>query len=674
MNASKTPRHARTSACFFHRLQIMRRLSSAFVVLSFLFGSPLAAQTDSFSLDGLVVTTSPTARSADAIANHVTVLTGSEIRAAGVRSLIDVLADVPGVAIARPGSFGAVSSLFLRGGESDHTLVLIDGVQVNQAGGGFDFAALSTDNIERIEIVRGPTSAVYGSDAVAGVIHIITRLGRGAPVATGRMEAGSFGRTDWGASVRAGTERAGYSVSVERQAVDGIFDFNNTHRITTVSGVARMRPDAETDLKVNVRLVDREYHFPTDGSGTPVDQNAFSFQDAFVGQIAVSRVFAPRLSLRAALGVNETDGGTDDAQDSPADTLGFYGFTSLDDFRRSVADVRADVTTGYGVLSIGYEYEHQQQRSFNESMSQFGPSNGRSESERTNHAGIAHYSGTAGVLSYNAGTRLEDNERFGQQTTWQLGVAAAVSRRAGTTVRASVGTAIKEPTFFENFASGFTVGNPDLDPERSTSWEVGIDQTLAADRVHVRATWFDQSFEDLIQYTFAPPTPGDPNFYNVAAADARGLELVSEARAGRVTGGVSWTRLTTEVIDSGFDEGEGATFVDGAPLLRRPKHTVAVHGRAEMDAVQVTARYTRVGSRADRDFSTFPASPVTLDGYGLLAVGVQWQAVAAEGNTPGLTFVVRGENLLDEMYEHAFGFASPGRGLYVGGSIDWGAR
>ncbi len=649
-----------------------RTLLVAAILAAASTAAPASGQIEPFSLDGLVVTAGPTVRPADAVANHVSVISGEQLRAFGVRSLNDALRDVPGVTVVSPGSFGAVSSVFLRGGESDYTLVLVDGVQVNQAGGGFDFSALTTDNVERIEIVRGPASAVYGSDAVTGVIHVITRVGRGSPVASGRFEAGSFGRADWAASVRGGTDVGGYSVSVEQRGTDGIYAFNNRHEVTTISGSARLRPDERTDLRVHARLIDRTYGYPTDGSGQAVDRNSFTFQDASVVRLAASRVVTPRVVLRGGVSVNETDGGTDDAQDNAADSIGFFGYTSLDDFRRSSADVHLDARSRWGVLSVGYEYEHEAQRSFNESLSEFGRSSGRSESERSNHAGLAHFSGSAGVVAYNAGVRVEDNERFGRQSTWQAGVSAVVAEGLGSRVRASVGTAIKEPTFSENFATGFATGNPDLRPEETRSWEIGLDQPLFEDRVRLAVTWFDQAFTDLIQYTFAPPNPGDPNYFNVAAADAVGLEADAELALGLLTAGVSWTRLDTEVVDSGFDEGEGATFVNGEPLLRRPKHSVAFRAHTRVSTVDLSSRYVRVGSRSDRDFATFPASPVTLPAYGLLSVAARWAAVEPSGSRPGLTIEVRGENLLDAEYEEAVGFDAPGRGLYVGGSVSWG--
>ncbi len=440
--------------------------------------SPLSAQDrtsdriDAFSLEGLIVTAAPTTLDEEAVTSHVTVLEGDALRLSS-GSLGDALRDVAGVHVVRGGSFGAVTSLFLRGGESDYTLVLVDGVQVNQAGGGFDFAELGTDAVERVEIVRGPASALYGSDAVSGVIHVITRSGRGAPVATVSVEGGSFGHRDVVADLRAGTERASYGLSLSRRTTDGIFDLNNQSTRTVLSGVGRFRPDDRTTLEVNVRASDRTYHFPTDGSGAVVDENAFTFSDGTTARVSATRQLTPRVSVEASIGLNEFDAGTDDAPDSPADTLGFYGFTSLDHFRRSTGELRGHVRLDDLVLTGGFEYEEERQRSFNESLSQFGASSGRSLSERENLGYFVHASGEAGRLSYRLGGRVEDNERFGVSGTWQAGVAAPLPGAEGALVRASVGTAIKEPTFFENFATGFARGNPDLEPEHSLAWEVG---------------------------------------------------------------------------------------------------------------------------------------------------------------------------------------------------------
>lgn len=639
-----------------------------------------AAQEDALSLQGLVVTASPTPRSAESVASHVTVLRGEDLRAQGVGTVADALRDVPGLGIARNGSFGQTTSLFVRGGESDHTLVLVDGVQVNQAGGSFDFVSLTTDDVERIEIVRGPASALHGSDAMAGVIHVVTRTGSGAPRVRARVETAHYSEprdealdgVRWSADVMGGSDRFGYSASLSRERQEGILAFNNRFLNTVASGNARFAPDEATRVALTLRVTDRESHYPTDGSGQVVDRNAFGFGDETLGRLSVARRLSDVLEVEAALRVHETDTGTDDAPDGPADP---DGYQSLDHFRRAAGELRASLRLGDLVATVGGEIEEERQRSFSEAASAFGPFYGRSESERENLAAFAHLTGERGPLAFNAGARLEDNERFGASATWQGGLSARLPGSPGTRLRASVGTGIKEPTFYENFAAdGFSVGNPDLDPERSLSWEVGLEHGLV-DGVLLQATFFDQRLQDLIQYVFPAPAVGAPNFYNVAGARTRGVELSADATLGPLDGGAAYSWLDTEVTDAGFDTGPGAYFVEGEALLRRPKHAFSVRAAGTVsERARLHTRVSFVGARADRSFdpATFVPAREELPGYVLWTLGADWRVLGAGPGRPSVTLSVRGENLLDERYEEVRAFPAPGRQLYLGVSMAFG--
>jgi vitamin B12 transporter len=628
------------------------------------------AQEDPFLLDGLLVTASPTLRTADAVGRYATVLNGEELRARGVSLLADALRTVPGLAVVRGGSFGAATSVFLRGGESDYVQVLVDGVQVNQPGGAFDFSGLSLDNVERIEVIRGPASSLYGSDAVAGVIHLITRTGRGATSGSAAMRAGSFGRRELSASVSGGGSTTGWAFSLGRLRTDGVLPFNNASHNTVLSGTVRMAPDAVTRASVSVRLGDRTYGFPTDGSGQVTDRNAFTFSDEATVSMSATRWLGEVLEVRGHVGVHKTDGGTDDQLDSPADTLGFFGFTSLDHMQRASADVRVNAHLGDHVGTVGSELEEQKQRSFSESISQWGETLGRSEVERWNRAMYAHVSGDVGALAYAVGSRLEDNERFGHFASWNAEVSWRMS--SGTRLRASAGRSVKEPTFFENYARGFVQGNPDLEPERARAWDAGVEQDLFGGRVMMRATFFHQTFQDLIQYAAAPPARGAPNYFNVGRAVARGTEVAGEARLGPLRFGLDWGWFDTEVLDAGFEGGDGAAFVKGSRLLRRPTHTVHVHAAYDAEWGGGWLDFTTVGRRDDRDFSSFPAERVTLPRYTTLNAGLELPLMDDNGGAPGLTLTIRGENLLDARYEEVVGFPAPGRGLYLGARLGFG--
>lgn len=653
-----------------HPAATVRLLAGLPAALAFAAAAPQPATPQNpIELEGLVVTADRRAEPAWTVAAHATVIEGVELRRAGIEYVADALRRVPGMAVVRGGSFGAVTSVFLRGGESDYVQVLIDGVPVNEPGGAFDFGSLSTDNIERIEIIRGPASALYGSDAVSGVIQIFTRRGAGPATGSLAFQAGSFATRRWQGALSGGTDALSYAFSLGRDETDGILEYNNEHRRTTLTGRVQGRLGPRSDATLSVRYDDRRFNFPTDGSGALVDRNAYTYGDALTLLLDAGRRWSDAFETRFTFDVNEADRGSDDAPDGPADTLGFFGYTDLNDIRRTGAGARAVWRPADGtVMAAGYELEHQSVRAFSRSFSQFGPSASSSENDRRNHAAYTQLSWRRGGLALNGGVRAERNERFGTAATWKAG-AAWRSAAERTRLRAAAGTGIKEPTFFETYAAGFTRGNPDLEPEHSTSFEAGLDQDLGGG-ARLSLTGFSQSYRDLIQYTFTPPAQGDPNYHNVARARSRGVEAEGVVDAGPVRLAANYTWLDTEVEDAGFHEGEGATFVAGEPLLRRPKHTVGASVFAEVaPRARFEVSLRRKGECADRDFSTFPATPVTLPAYTVVDLAAEIEVVGARAGRPGLVLAVRAENLTGAGYEEVWGFAAPGRGVYVGGRV-----
>ncbi len=643
----------------------LRRL--LLVLVASAAAGPAAAQ-GPFGLDGLVVTANRLQQPDWAAAAHTTVLDGYELERAGVEYVSDALRRLSGVALVRAGSFGALTSLFLRGGESDYVQVMIDGVRVNQPGGSFDFSALTTDNVERIEVVRGPASALYGSDAVSGVVQIFTRRGDGRPRGELSLQGGAYGTLRCQGGVSGGTGALSYAFSAGANQTDGILPFNNEFRQTTVTGLVQARLDDATDASVSIRHEDRRFHYPTDGAGNLVDSTAHSFGDALSFSVDVGRRWSDVFETGVGIAVHESDFGTDDTPDSPGDDA----YSSLADLRRATFAARTAWRPGSAgsAVAAGYELERQSVRDFSQSASPWGASASHSRNERRNQAVYAQASDVRGSLALNAGARLEANERFGRAATWRAGVAWRASS-AGMRLRASAGTGIKEPTFFETYATGFATGNPDLEPETSTSFEAGLDKELG-DAARLSLTAFRQSYRNLVQYTSSPPAAGGPNYHNVAEASSRGIEAEASAAAGPVRLSGFYTLLDTEVEDSGFDEGPSATFVEGEPLLRRPKHTVGASAFVRIaNGIALDASARRTGERGDRDFGSWPADPVTLPAYALVDLAARFE-VNRWG--PGVRLTVRLDNLLDESYQEAWGFAAPGRAAYVGGSVAVGGR
>ncbi|HEY2825083.1 MAG TPA: TonB-dependent receptor plug domain-containing protein, partial [Gemmatimonadales bacterium] len=382
-----------------------------------------------------------------AVTAGVTVITGDDLRAQGVTQVLDALRLVPGAFVVQSGSFGGQASLFLRGSQDNYTKVLLDGVPVNDPGGAFDFANLSTENIDRIEVVRGPASVLYGSDAVAGVIQIFTRRGAGRSTVSASALGGTFGTAQLDAGVSGSAGAGDYAFTVAQYQTDGIYAFNNHYRHTTLGGRVSAAPDSLTDLHVTLQYADNRAGIPTDGSGAVVDQNAFQYAQRFAFGLDLGRQFTRDVEGRLLLSSSTSDGGFNDLQDGPADTLGFYGSQNLDHIQRQSADMRLNVTLTPGVVATaGGALEVEQERSFNASQSQFGPSNGSFDAFRRNGAGYAQVVGTRDGFAWNASARLDDNQAFGTFGTYRVG--AAYELPSSTRVRGALGTAFREPTFF----------------------------------------------------------------------------------------------------------------------------------------------------------------------------------------------------------------------------------
>ena len=629
---------------------------------------------DTAGLADIIVTSTAVPLPADAVTSAVTVLGGDDLRARGIRFVQDALAEVPGFFLVQPGSYGAVSSLFARGGESDYVKVLVDGVPANQPGGQFDFATLSTDNIERIEIVRGPASVVYGSDAVTGVVQIVTRRGRGPVTGSASAEAGSFGASDFKGSAAGGGPRAGWSLGGSRFRTSGTYPFNNEFAAQTLSARLAGRPDARSDASLAVRYGWNTFHFPTDGSGVPVDVNQFSRGRSLTAGAEAGRWLGTRVEARLGLALSRTRYEFDDRPDHSADTTGFaFRSESRVDAGRRSADARVNVRAHHAAMvTLGAQYELEHERQVGRLTSNFG--DGPFEEvqppfDRSRHTWAPYAQATLDLprgLGANAGIRIDDNEAFGTFVTWRAG--AAWRPRPGTRVRASAGTAFKAPTFAENYASTpFEVGNPALEPERTRSWEVGVEQGLARETVTLSASFFDQRFRNLIQYVFA--APGETTYENLGAADARGLEAGATVRpVSGLSLAASYTRLRTRVSDAGASTSPG--FAEGERLIRRPSHSgrIGATWRAGTRAT-LSATTLFIGARDDVDFSAFPSVRVRLPSYRLVNLSMDAAILEPARHGVGVALTARLENALDEAYETVVGFPGRGRTLYAGGRV-----
>ena len=634
-------------------------------------GTPVEERPDTFALPEIVITATRVPLHRDALPTPVTVLTGEELRERGIRTVAEALRGVPGAAVVRAGTYGAQTSLFMRGGESNYVKVLVDGVPVNEPGGSIDFADLSTDQVERIEVVRGPVSVLYGTDAVAGVVQIFTRRGRGAPTlaltATGGrgdrpLGGEAYGALDAEATLSGGAGPVAYTVGGGRFWTDGSLPFNNERSLNTGTARIGWTPASATELAVTTRYTASESHFPTDGAGDLVDENAFLDRRLWTASFEAGHRLSDVFDARFQAGIAAKRQSSIDRPDDAGDTAGVYASELTSDLDRRTADARVSAELARAIVTAGVALDWSEGSTAYTSESQWGPYDAGADYDRANRGYYLQLlSNPVDPLHLTLGGRIDDNEAFGTFETYRLGAAWRLPW--GTRLRGAIGRGFREPTFGETFGSGFgDRGSPDLLPERSLSREIGVEHDLSP-RVRLGATWFHQRFEDLIQFTFAAADPGDPNYFNVGAARAAGVELTVEGGTERVLLSAGYTWLDTEVLDPGL--ATDASFVEGEPLLRRPAHSGSLGARYRVERGVFGLTVSLVGEREDVDYgAAFPFPRVTLPPYATVDI-------AAEHAVPGLRgdrvkAVLRVDNLTDAGYEPVSGFPAPGRLVHLG--------
>ena len=638
----------------------MKRQLAPTLALTLTLAQSAAAQvaTDTARIEPVVVTATRNPLAIGDLPASVTVLQGADLRARGVTSVTDALREVPGVAVARSGSFQGVTSVFTRGGQSSYTKILVDGVPMNQPGGFFDWSTLTTDNVERIEIVRGPSSVVWGSDAVTGVVNVITRSGRGGARMMAAARGGTYGTVDGEAQVSHSSTAATYSVGVAHHHSNGIYDFNNSNGATVLSARADAAINEKTDGSFSVRYSDNVAHYPTDGAGAPVDSNAFSTASQLALNAKLTRKLTSKLSLLGAVAASTHDGGTDDAI-----TQGGSSFSqTLNQITRRSAELRGVGSIGGGsILTVGGQVEEQSQRQH--SQSTFGAS--VFSAKRHNSAAFAELVNTTSKTTATIGGRVDDSEAFGAFGTFRIAAQADVVRSAR--ARASAGTAFREPAFNEQFttSAAFSRGNPDLEPEHTTSWEIGASY---GDAVRLQATWFDQRFVDMIEYTGAVVAPA-PNYVNIAEATARGLEVeLNHPPVHGVFFDLSFTKVDTKVVRASSTAGT-SSLAEGLPMPRRPRMTgsarVGYTGFARLRS-DVVVSY--VGKRDDIDFGTFARD--TLPDYALVDLSSEY-ALPTRAGRPAIALTFRAANLFDRQYQSVAGYKAPGLTLLGGARISY---
>jgi vitamin B12 transporter len=598
-----------------------------------------------------VVVTTPTTvpTPADQVANSITVITAADMERDQQRTVPDALATVPGLNIVQTGGPGGQTSVFMRGTNSNHVKVLIDGIDVTDPSNpnrSFDFGQLLTSDLERIEVLRGPQSGLYGSDAIGGVIAFTTKKGEGPPKATVSLEGGSFDTFNQTASLSGGTDRFDYAFNVAhfragstpvtplellppgRKRINDSYD-----NLTTSSRLGATLSDnvavnwvgryTESDLRFTG---DDFSTFPSTPAAQQSEQRVHQF---FTRGEAVVSAFDGR--LKNYFGIALTDHWNWNVSPGAVPTVN-KGDRVKEDYRGVLAILPGQT------LVFGADHEIERLRT-DTTTAQNGNQGGYVELQSDFHKRI--------FLVANA--RIDDNDAFGQHFTYRV-APAVILPVTDTKLKASVGTGFKAPTLSELFVSfpAFRFfANPNLKPEESFGYDVGFEQPLFQDRVRFGATYFHNDINNLITTQFNADFSS--SYVNVNKAKTQGAEtFVAVAATPQVKLRGDYTY--TWAIDA----------ITGLELLRRPIHKASATAIwAPIETLQLSATVLHVGDWIDgnRDFSV---PRLAQPGYTIVNLAANY---TVNENTK---MFARVDNLFDLRYQDPSGFLRPGLGVFGG--------
>ena len=623
-----------------------RRAAQAMLVVAFLvtLERPAVAQGTGgvIPLPEVVVTAARIPLPADRIGSAITLITAEDIEERQAALVEEVLRDVPGLAVTQTGNLGSFTEVRIRGAEGNHTLVLIDGMEVSDPGLGsnFDFGGLLTDGIERIEILRGPQSTLYGGDAMGGVISIITKKGDGPTVATARTEAGSLDTARASAHISGSTERYAFSLTGSRYQTNGISQADEDNGNPETDGYENETVVASGSYRVNDRLslegVARLVDFSVETDPQEFDLATFTFEkpadgDQRTDALERQGIVRARLELFAGRLENIV---------SAQKTIRYFktiqdgAITFVSDADRAKLDYQGNLYLGEAhTVVVGAETEKEE----------IDTSSQTATDEEIQGYFAQYLVSPLSGLDLSAGIRLDDHQSFGRETTHRL-TGSYLLTRTGTRVKGSYGTGFKAPTLTDLFG---LFGNPALQPETNDGWDAGFVQSLWGGRASLEVIYFSNKIDNLIQFIAQ-------RLINTGQTDTEGIESALGLRINpNLAATLAYTWTNSKDLATGLE------------LIRRPRHTASAHATWDFRPDAQASFGVRYGGerddRDDRDF-TLPVAirQVTLSSHTLVDLGLSYQL------NERFRLVGRVENLLDDNYEELVDYGSHGISAYAG--------
>ncbi len=586
-----------------------------------------AAFAGEFGPLNVVITASRTAEKADDTLAAMTVITRDDIERLQAKSVQDVLQGTAGINITNNGGEGKSTSIFLRGTESDHVLVLIDGIKVGSATlGTTAFQHIPIEQVERIEVVRGPMSSLYGSEAIGGVIQIFTRKGGGELKPFFSIGGGSYNTYNASLGLSGGGEQGWFNLSASGINTNG-FNACNGKPFPGGAGCFTVEPDDDGyknlsgslragykfdgGLEVDMHALQSRGNTEFDGSYVNESE---SVQSVFGGSARFSPLDIWQMSLSAGQSIDKSDNFKDDS------------FKSTFESKRDTVSFLNDISiTKNNLLTVGVDYQNDR----------VDGTTAYAVTSRDNKGLFAQYKGTLAAQDIQLSMRRDDNEQFGGYNTGSAAWGYAL--QSGLRITASYGTAFKAPTFNELYYPGF--GNANLEPEQSRSTELGINGETHWGQWS--SNIYETRIDNLIAYDaniFAPA--------NINQARIRGFEGMLNAQVKAWSFVTSLTLLKPENLSSDANNGN--------VLPRRAEKSFRFDVDRSISKYKLGATLLAEGKRYDNLSNTRE-----LGGYTTLDLRAEYVFA------PGWLLQGRVENLFDKVYETAAFYNQAGRSLYV---------
>ena len=607
--------------------------------------------------ENVSVTATATEAPTSQLGASVSVFNEQDLETRRVPLVSDLLRTTPGAMIVRTGAPGGVTSLFVRGGESNYNKVLIDGIPVNEPGGTFNFSNVTTDNLERLEIVRGAQSALFGSDAMASVVQMITkrgdRLNPGAH-ATASFEGGTFHTYDATAAVSGSTATLDYSLGASQLSTDNQGPNDELHN-TSLSLNAGANLGHGATLRAIGRAELQHSGAPGQTALYPADTDAFFERHDGLGGLTFDQTVSSSFHEHVVYSYGVSNQLSTNLTSQSANDFPYDSTTNL---RRHYASYQADAHLRKAAGAdhvVTFLTDWTGERIHLTDRMPFDPADADSRHSRNNVGAAIQEQALWSRVFVTAAGRIEHNGNFGTAAVPRGSVVFVAHEANGslgeTRVHLSGGLGIKEPTALQSFSTNvFFKGNPDLAPERSKSFEFGIDQRFASERAKVEATWFDNRFQNQI-------TLVNSLYVNINRTRAKGAELgIDLAPLAGLHVNANYTYLDSSVVAN--TSGTGI----GSELLRRPKNSGSIGATALIHCVTLNVTGVVIGEYVDNDFA-FPVAHTNNPGYAL------WNARAAIDVGARLSILASVDNLADESYQEPLGYPGLGRAVRAGARV-----